>query len=48
MLNYAQSHDQEKSKLNSTIITNIGVHALLGDKIIKSWFNKNNVKINRC
>ena len=48
MLNYAQSHDQEKSKLNSTIITNIGVHTLLGDKIITSWFNKSNVKISKC
>ena len=30
-----QSHDQEESKLNSTIITNTGAHILTYDQIIK-------------
>ena len=38
-----QSHDQEESKLNSTISENSGAHTLTHDKIIKSPFNKNNV-----
>ena len=33
-----QSHDQEESKLNSTIKANSGVHTLT-DKIIKTLFN---------
>ena len=39
-----QSHDQEESKLNSTIITNIGTHTLIDNHIINSLFNKNNVE----
>ena len=35
-----QSHDQEESKLNSTIKTNSGVHTLTEDKIIKTLFNE--------
>ena len=35
-----QSHDQEESKLNSTINAKIGAHKLAHDKIIK---NRNNV-----
>ena len=31
----AQSHDQEESKLNSTISTNSGAHTLTYDKIKK-------------
>ena len=42
MFNF-QSHDQEESKLNSTIITNSGADTLINDKIIKSPFSKNNV-----
>ena len=38
-----QSHDQQESKLNSTINVNGGAHTLTHDKIIKSSFNKNNV-----
>ena len=39
-----QSHDQEESKLNSTINANSGAHTLFThDKIIKSPFDKNNV-----
>ena len=38
-----QFHDQEESKLNSTINTNSGAHTLTHDKIIKSPFNKNNI-----
>ena len=38
-----QSHDQEESKLNSTINANSGAHSLTHDKIIKSPCNKNNV-----
>ena len=38
-----QSHDQEESKLNSTINADSGAHTLTHDKIIKSPFNKNNV-----
>ena len=38
-----QFHDQEESKLNSTINANSGAHTLTHDKIIKSPFNKNNV-----
>ena len=38
-----QSHDQEESKLNSTINVNSGAHTLPHVKIIKSLFNKNNV-----
>ena len=30
-----QSHDQEDSKLNSSITTNSGVHTLTHDRIIK-------------
>ena len=30
-----QSHDQEESKLNSSITANSGVHTLTYDKIIK-------------
>ena len=30
-----QSHDQEESKLNNTIIANSGVHTLTHDQIIK-------------
>ena len=37
-----QSHDQEKSQLNSTIITNSCAHTDTHEKI-KSSFNKNNV-----
>ena len=33
-----QCHDQEESKLNSTIIKNSGTHAVTDDKIIKSPF----------
>ena len=38
-----QSHDQEESKLNSTINVNNRAHTLTDDKIIKSRFNKNNL-----
>ena len=38
-----QSHDQEESKLNSTINANSGVHTLTSDNIIKTPSNKNNV-----
>ena len=38
-----QSHDQEESKLNSTINANSGTRALTHDKIVKSSFNNNNV-----
>ena len=38
-----QFHDQEESKLNSTININSGGHTLTHDKIIKSPFNKNNI-----
>ena len=38
-----QSHDQEESKLNSTINTNSGAHTLKDDKIIKSPLNENNL-----
>ena len=38
-----QSHDQEESKLNSTINANSGAHTLTHDKIIESLFYKNNV-----
>ena len=38
-----QSHDQEKSKLNSTINANSVAHTLTDDKIKKSPFNKKNV-----
>ena len=38
-----QSHDQEESKLNSTINANSGAHTLTHHKIIKSPCNKNNV-----
>ena len=41
--NDVQSHDQEDSKLNSSIIANSGVHTLVDDKVIKSPFSKNNV-----
>ena len=37
-----QSHDQEKSQLNSTITTNSCAHTDTHEKI-KSSFNKNNV-----
>ena len=40
-----QSHDQEKSKLNSTITPNSGAHSLRYEKIINSLFDKNNVTI---
>ena len=39
----APSHEQEVSELDSTIITNSGVHKPVDDKIIKTPFNKNNV-----
>ena len=39
----AQSHDQEESKLNSTINGNHGAHTLTHDKITKNLFNKKNV-----
>ena len=38
-----QSHDQEESKLNSTINANSGAHTLTNNKIIKSPFKRNNV-----
>ena len=38
-----QSHDQEESKLNSTINANCGAHTLSHDKVIKCPFHKNNV-----
>ena len=38
-----QSHDQEESKLNSTINVNSGPHALTQDKMIKSPFDKDTV-----
>ena len=38
-----QSHDQEESKLNSTINANSGTRTLTHDKIVKSSFNNNNV-----
>ena len=38
-----QSHDQEESKFNSSIIANSGAHTPAYDKIIKSPFNKNNL-----
>ena len=38
-----QSHDQEESKLNSTINANNAAHIHLHMTIIKSPFNKNNV-----
>ena len=38
-----QSHDQEESKLNNTIIANSGDDPLIDDKIMKSSFNMNNV-----
>ena len=37
------SHDQEESKLSSTIYTNSGARTLTHNKITKSPFNKNNV-----
>ena len=37
-----QSHDQGKSKFNSTINSNSGAHTIKHDKIIKSPFNKSN------
>ena len=39
----AHSHDQERSKLNSSIDVNSGAHKLSHDKIIEGPFNKNNV-----
>ena len=39
-----QSHNQEESKLNSTINVNSGAHTLTDDKIIKSPYDKNNVE----
>ena len=38
-----QSHDQGKTKLNSTINANSGAHTPTHDKIIKCPFNKNNL-----
>ena len=38
-----QSHDQEESKLNSTIYAKSGAHAFTDDKIIKCLLNNNNV-----
>ena len=38
-----QSHNQEQSKLGSTINASSGAHTLTYDKIIKSSFNNNNV-----
>ena len=37
------SHDQEESKLNSTINANSGAHKLTDHYIIKRPFNKNNL-----
>ena len=36
-----QSHDQEESRLNSTINANSGAHTLTHNKVIKNSFNKN-------
>ena len=36
-----QSHDQEESRLNSTINANSGAYTLIHNKIIKNSFNKN-------
>ena len=38
-----QSHDQEESKLNSTINMSSGTHTLTHDKVRKSPSNKNNI-----
>ena len=38
-----QPHDQEESRLNSSINTNSGAHILIHDWIIKKPFNENNV-----
>ena len=38
-----QPHDQEESKLNSTINENKSAHTPTHDKIVKHAFNKNNV-----
>ena len=40
-----QSHEQEESKLNSTIDANSGAHTLTHDRILKRPFNKNHVSI---
>ena len=40
-----QSHDQEESELNSTIIANSGFHTYIDDKTQKSPFNKNYVEV---
>lgn len=37
-----QSHNQEKSKMNSTPIANSGAYTLIDHKIIKSSFDNNN------
>ena len=38
-----QSHDQEESKLNSTIYAKSGAHAFKDNKIVKGLLNNNNV-----
>ena len=38
-----QLHNQQESRLNSTINTKSGAHTLTHDKTIKSPFSKNNV-----
>ena len=38
-----QSHDQEESKLNSTIYAKSGAHAFKDNKIMKGLLNNNNV-----
>ena len=35
-----QSHDQEESKLNSTIISNSDIHTFIDDRIIQSPFSE--------
>ena len=40
-----QSHDQEEIKLNSTINMSNGALTLTHGKMIKSPFNKNNIRI---
>ena len=39
--NNVQSHDQVESKLNSTIIVNIGIHTFVDEKVLNSPFSKN-------
>ena len=42
-----QSHDQEESKLNSTINANSGAHTITHDIITKLPFDKSNVATNK-